>query len=225
MADPRYIRVNGRPLFLVYRPYDLPDSRRTLDVWRHETTRLGLPEPFFVASNSHAHLSNPMELGFDGVMQFVPQLSVLDCFESPSPSHRLHRLVANIKQGIFSSRLHVYDYEESVRKMLVPLKWPVFRSLIPGWDNSARSGERGVILRNSTPAKFEQLLLELSQRTLEEQPPGHRILFLNAWNEWAEGNHLEPDQRNGRGYLEAVRQVKDRLTTQAKNVDRLPVQR
>ena len=212
MADARYISVVGRPLFLIYRPLDLPNCTRTLDTWRSELSRLGLPNPFFVASNSHACMTNFLNYGFDGVMQFLPQLSVLDCLEPRDLGHRIRRLRSNLKQGIFSSDLHVYDYEESLRKMLVSTDWPVFRSIVPSWDNTARSGRKGVVLNNSTPEKFQKLLLEISQQTLEQHPDGHRIVFLNAWNEWAEGNHLEPDQKYGRAFLEAVRQAKDKFT-------------
>ena len=213
MADPRYIRVENRPLFLIYRPLDLPDCARTLDTWRNEMARMGLPDPFFMASNSHAHTENLLGYGFDGVLQFLPQLSVLDCFEPRDWKHRAKRLIANLKLGITASDLHVYDYEESVRKMLLKSDWPVFQSLFPSWDNSARSGRSGVILKNSSPEKFQRLLWEISQQTIAQQPEGHRLVFLNAWNEWAEGNHLEPDQRYGRGYLEAVKQTKDRITS------------
>lgn len=208
MADSRYIRIEGRPVFLIYRPFDLPDCRKTLDVWRNEALRLGLPNPYFIASDSHADLENPLSLGFDAVLQVLPQLSVLDCFDKMDWRHRLKRFVANLEHGIVSTRLHVYDYESSIRKMLRRNEWPVHRSIIPGWDNSARSGKRGVILTGGTPDKFERLLRELSIQTTQEHPPERQVLFLNAWNEWAEGNHLEPDMQNGRGYLEAVKRVK-----------------
>lgn len=211
LADTRYIKVEGRPLFLIYRPLDLPNCARTLDTWRSEMSRLGLPDPFFIASNSHARMTNFLNYGFDGVMQFLPQLSVLDCLEPRDLGHRIRRLRANLKQGILSADLHVYDYEESLRKMLVKTDWPVFRSIIPSWDNTARSGHKGVVLSNSTPEKFQKLLWEISQQTLEEHPGERRIVFLNAWNEWAEGNHLEPDQKYGRAFLEAVRETKDKL--------------
>lgn len=211
MADPRYIQVEGRPLFIIYRPLDLPDCARTLNAWREEMARMGMPNPFFMASNSHAYTSDLLKYGFDGVLQFLPQLSVLDCFEARNFRHRAKRLVANLARGIIASDLHVYDYEDSVRKMLLKTEWPVFRSLFPAWDNSARSGRRGVVMDNSSPEKFASLLLEISRMTQEQLPPGRQLVFLNAWNEWAEGNHLEPDQKYGRAYLEAVLATKSRV--------------
>jgi hypothetical protein len=211
MADSRYVRIEGRPLFMIYRPLDLPDCARTLNTWREEMVRLGMPNPFLIASNSHATHLNLLKYGFDGVLQFLPQLSVLDCFAPRNWMHLAKRLAVNMTQGIVSSDLHVYDYEKSVRKMLMKTEWPVFRSLFPGWDNSPRSGRRCVVMKNNSPEKFERLLREISEKTLEQQPEGRRVVFLNAWNEWAEGNHLEPDQKYGRAYLEAVRATKARI--------------
>lgn len=212
MADPRYIQVAGRPLFIIYRPLDLPDCAHTLDTWREEMVRQGLPNPYFMASNSHAHKANLLQYGFDGVLQFLPQLSVLDCFEPRNLRHHVKRLVENFAHGVIASDLHIYDYEDSVRKMLLDNEWPVFRSLFPSWDNSARSGRKGVIFNNSSPEKFAKMLLEVSLQTLEQHPEGSRVVFLNAWNEWAEGNHLEPDQKYGRAFLEAVHATKERLS-------------
>lgn len=211
MADPRYIKVEGRPLFVIYRPLDLPDCARTLSVWREEMSRRGMPNPFFMASNSHSYGTNFLEYGFDGVLQFLPQLSVLDCFEPRNFKHKLKRLVRNLMHGVLSTDLHLYDYEKSVRKMLMKTDWPVFRSLFSSWDNSARSGRKGVTLLNSDPDTFAKMLLEVSSSTLDEQPAGRRLVFLNAWNEWAEGNHLEPDQKYGRAFLEAVKKVKAQI--------------
>lgn len=211
MGDTRYIRIEDRPLFLIYRPLDLPDCRRTLETWRNELARMGMKNPFFIASNSHSDSTDLLSLGFDGVLQFLPQLSVLDCFERPTLGHKIKRLIANLQHGILSPDLHVYDYEDSVRKMIKDTPWPVFRSLFPSWDNSARSGRRGVILKGSSPDIFEKLLREVSERTIRERASGERIVFLNAWNEWAEGNHLEPDQRFGRGFIEAIKRTKDRV--------------
>jgi hypothetical protein len=212
MSDPRYIKISGRPLFLIYRPLDLPDCARTLERWRDEMQRMGLPNPFFMASNSHAYTTNLLEHGFDGVLQFLPQLSVLDCFEPRDWQHKVKRLLNNIQHGIISPDLHIYDYEESVRKMLLHTEWPVFRSIFPTWDNSARSGRRGVVMNNSSPEIFQRVLMELSNITIKEHSADQQVVFLNAWNEWAEGNHLEPDQKHKRGYLEAVRNTKDQLT-------------
>lgn len=209
MSDKRYFRAGNRPVFVVYRPFDLPNPRKTSDIWRNELTRLGLPEPYLIASDSHALHQDPTTYGFDAGLQFTAQLIVLDCFEKNNLKHKLKRFILNLRQGILSANLHVYDYQDSVRKMLRNVPWPAHKSIIPSWDNTARAGKKGVVLTGSTPSKFEELLYELSQKTIDSLPADRRVLFISAWNEWAEGNHLEPDMRHGKGYLEAVKRVKN----------------
>lgn len=209
MADSRYIRVGERPIFIVYRPLDLPNPEKTLDTWRNELVRLGLPNPYLIGSDSHAPGKPLCLLGFDAVLQFLPQLSMLDCFRQTNWKHKSRRLALNLRQGLLSATLHVYDYEHAVRAMLRTVEWPAHKSIIPSWDNSPRSGRLGVILKNSAPEVFCRLLMELIQQTQHDCPPDRQILFINAWNEWAEGNHLEPDLKNGLMYLEAVRRALD----------------
>ena len=84
----------------------------------------------------------------------------------------------------------------------------VYRGVVPGWDNTARTGTSAHLLVNDTPANYEQWLDAASHLTTAERAPGERLVFINAWNEWAEGCHLEPDRKHGRGYLEATRRVK-----------------
>lgn len=182
-ADPRYIKVNGRPLFLVYRPTDLPDPQRTMQVFRKETVAVGLPEPFLVACNSHADIDY-RELGFDATMDFEPQLGVLP--------------------GALAEGLKIYDYPSARRRMTSRTRnHPVYPGIFVSWDNTPRRGENGIAFINATPKIFEEQLRSTVESTLHK-PLEDRLVFVNAWNEWAEGNHLEPDRRHGLGYLQAV---------------------
>ena len=184
-ADPRYLRVNGRPLFLVYKPYDLPDPKRTTDVWRETCVRAGLPEPFLLGVNAHADLDF-RDLGFDGTVDFEPHLGAV--------------------ADPLADGLEVVDYAQARRKMWRPRAFPVYRTVLVGWDNTPRRGEDGVVFDNSTPEVFEQAL-RATVTSAADLPFEERLVFLNAWNEWAEGNHLEPDRRHGLEFLEAVRRV------------------
>jgi len=184
-ADPRYLRVNGRPLFLVYKPYDLPDPKRTTAVWRETCVRAGLPEPFLLGVNAHADLDF-RDLGFDGTVDFEPHLGAV--------------------ADPLADGLEVVDYAQARRKMWRSRAFPVYRTVLVGWDNTPRRGEHGVVFVNSTPQVFEQAL-RATVTSAADTPFEERLVFLNAWNEWAEGNHLEPDRRHGLEYLEAVRRV------------------
>jgi len=185
-ADPRYLRLHDRPLFLVYRPTAIPDPLRTTEIFRKETVAAGLPEPFLIACNSHADIDY-RELGFDATMDFEPQLGVL-----PGP----------LEDG-----LKIYDYTAARRQMASRVRsHPVYPGLFVSWDNTPRRGENGIVFTNATPEAFEEELRSTLD-SIRDKPIEDRLIFLNAWNEWAEGNHLEPDQRHGLRYLEAVARV------------------
>ena len=185
-SDPRYIRVRNRPLFLIYRPRDLPDPARTVETLRAECRRHHIAEPFLVGINSHGS-GDAKDLGFDESMDFEPQLGAM-----PNP----------LAEG-----LKIYDYNVGRQKMKA-IKNPRagFPCIFVSWDNTARRSENGIVFINSSPESFESGLRDLVENA-QTKPCDERIVFINAWNEWAEGNHLEPDQKHGLAYLEAVRRA------------------
>lgn len=186
-ADPRYIRVNDRPVFLVYRPFDLPDATRTTDTIRAECVRVGLPEPYLIGINAHQPGKDTRPLGFDSTLNFEPQLSAV-----PGPT---------------DPGLKIYDYTIATQSMRRQARdYPFHPCVMVSWDNSPRRGENGIVFINSSPETFERHLRDAAD-ALPDGPSEHRLLFLNAWNEWAEGNYLEPDLRYGLGWLEAVQRV------------------
>ena len=184
-SDRRYVRVNGRPLFLIYRPTHLPEPARTAELIRQVTVDAGLPEPFLLGLNAFKDIDY-RTIGFDGTVNFEPRLGALG-----NPGH---------------DGLKLYDYREARKRMRQERDFPVHPSIVVSWDNTPRRGENGVVLTNSTPKTFEEGLRETVGSILS-RPFEERLVFLNAWNEWAESNHLEPDRRFGLGYLEAVRRV------------------
>jgi hypothetical protein len=207
-ADPRCIRVDGRPVFLIYRPTDLPQPERTTDLFRNECVRAGLREPFLIGSNSHCWDVDCRTLGFDGTLLFMPQLGNLPEFMDDGPSET--RRKRNAQFGVDSDTLKLYDYESALLSMLGNRRsypHPVHPSIFVNWDNVPRRGEHGIIIVNSSPAIFGKHLANLASE-VQQNPKDERFVFLNAWNEWAEGNYLEPDNWNGRGYLEEVRRVR-----------------
>ena len=212
-SDPRYIRIHGRPMLVVYKPTALPDAQRTTDIFRHECTRSGLPEPYLVGIDAHCPGTDMRRLGFDMTEHHEPQLGVFgpEVFQD---APRLSRLKRNLRQGIPSSIFKVYSYVDSTRLMarLRPA-FPHFPCCFAGWDNTARRGRHAIVIRGSTPELFGDQLALLAESVLHKDPQ-ERVVFINAWNEWAEGMYLEPDVKFGHAYLRSVAQVLEDLRPQ-----------
>lgn len=185
-ADPRYIRVYARPLFLIYKPFDLPDPERTTETFRNECVRNGVSEPYLLGVNAHRN-SDCRAIGFDGNVDFEPQLGVVP--------------------GALEDGLKIYDYAVARHKMTARERnHPFYPCIFAQWDNTPRRGENGIVFINTTPENLETGLRDMVQSALDK-PFEDRLIFVNAWNEWAEGNHLEPDSKHGLEYLEAVKRA------------------
>ena len=213
-ADPRYIRINNRPVFIIYRPFDLPDLKGFICTFKNECQERGMQEPYLIASNSHAGGKDPRKNGFDAIMNFEPQLSVAPYYLDDNP--RFVKLKNNLKQGILSARLKVYDYAVVKEQMLNrSLPYPYFPCSLVNWDNSPRRGVDGIIFKGGTPQLFKKYLLASIKNIANMGFSGEEnLVMINAWNEWAEGNHLEPDEKFGFGYLQVLKEVIDEVNGQ-----------
>jgi lipopolysaccharide biosynthesis protein len=204
-SDPRYIRVKDRPLFLVYRPHNLPDPKKTTDIFRNECIKNGTAEPYLIGVNAHNWRIDSKELGFDGTLNFEPALGVLPYVMSQKL--KPVKVINNLALGVLQPKLNVYDYSLARRLMLKRKpNYEFYPCIFVGWDNTPRRGKNGVIITNSTPELFESGLSDYIEASLDK-PYDDRLIFINAWNEWAEGNHLEPDVKNGNNHLEAVKRT------------------
>ena len=210
--DDRYIRVDGRPLFLVYRALLIPDPARTTAIWREEAQHLGVGDLFLCRVESFSdERGDPTALGFDAAVEFQPDWNRL---RTPLRHGKGWDLLRKIRLSDRAYGRHrVYDYEAVVERMLEKPTPPYrrFPCVTPSWDSTPRRKAEAVILRRSTPELYGSWLREVIDRTGAE-PPGGRLVFINAWNEWGEGNHLEPCERWGRGYLEATREAVQRAS-------------
>jgi len=201
-TDPRYVRVNGRPLLLVYRASALPNAERTAEVFREAALRAGAGEPFLCRVESDSWNERRLslsELGFDGAVEFAP-----DWLGLGTPLR--HGSLLRRRRAPGADR--IFDYREVARRALAQAEPPDgwFRCVTPGWDNSPRRESGAVILAGSTPEVYGAWLEELVRRAARS-PVEEQLVFVNAWNEWAEGAFLEPDLELGRAYLEATRRA------------------
>jgi lipopolysaccharide biosynthesis protein len=198
-ADPRYIRVEGKPIFLVYRPNDLPDTAATLALWRAMAADAGLGG-LHIVGVSDWHGSNPIARGFDAE---ISQAS-LDIRRRVSRRQPLKWARAKVK--VWRGLPATESYQSFAEKQILRISAAPaasYPSLIHAWDNTPRSGRNGMVLIGATPDLFRGVL-NTAIKILEDRPLDARLLFLKSWNEWAEGNHLEPDLQFGTGFLQAV---------------------
>lgn len=200
--DPRYICVDGKPLFMVYNPHELPDAPHFIGLWQRMAQAEGLPGIHFVGQTDHAsEIDRLRSLGFDAV-------NVVRLFDFFRKDFSLPEKVYMKLMRVVFGRGRVVDYARAARFFTgdEDRREDCYPTLIPNWDHSPRSGRKGHILVHSTPAKF-RTHVTASLRNLADKPEEHRIVFLKSWNEWAEGNYMEPDLRFGRGYLEALQEA------------------
>jgi lipopolysaccharide biosynthesis protein len=209
-ADPRYIRVENKPLFIIYRAHKLPDIRKTAAIWREECRRLGIGEVFLCRVDTGFDTSPPSEVGLDAAVEFQPDPWGLG---ARLGSRRLRETRWNdlrffLRRKLLRDDTHVQDYRHLVSTMSRRLSpdYPRFPCVTPAQDNSARRRRGATVFIGSSPKLFGKWAAEslAKLRKSKNTPP---VLFVNAWNEWAEGNHLEPDQRYGTSYLEALREA------------------
>ncbi len=203
-ADPRYVTVDGAPLFVVYAPHELPEPRRVTDLWRELAARAGLRGLHLVAVCQNKLSLDPAAAGFDA-LTFCNQMKITELWPKSLTEARARRLRGAYRR-LRGRPVEVHRYEAAMPHFLEEAPPGVTRypAIIPGWDNTPRSGLRGVVLRDATPELFGRhvraALVQVARNDTER-----RIVFVKSWNEWAEGNYLEPDERWGRAFLEELR--------------------
>jgi lipopolysaccharide biosynthesis protein len=202
-ADARYIHVHGRPMLVIYKPLALPEAKRTTDIFRDECRRLGQIEPYLVGIDAHCPGTDMRKHGFDMTEHHEPQLGAIgpDAFDDRA---RHTKFIRNLKKGILSPTFKVFSHRESVELMArVRPAFPHFPCCFTGWDNTARRGRDAIVMVDSGPEVFRSQLFQMTRSVLHKHDQ-ERIVFINAWNEWAEGMYLEPDLKYGRAYLNVV---------------------
>lgn len=216
-ADQRYICVNGKPLFLVYKPNEIPDIRNVIKLWREIARNKFGSDLYLCAVKSWGNLSmrdeNAINVGFDAIVDFQPDphLSYKDII--------LNRL-KNFPQKVWnkvsdkfsdSNEININDSNQVSYSNIVK-KWkkltPVvkeFPCVSPSWDNSARK-KACTIMQNNNPELYGEWL-EAACKRVQFYDKDEQIVFINAWNEWGEGCHLEPDLKYGKRFLEVTKKV------------------
>ena len=195
LQDKRAIQIDGKPLLIVYRPSLLPDPKTSTYRWRKYCRDKGVGEIFIAMVQFDA--LDPIAFGFDAALEFPP--------------HKLATGLPNIHETLNFANPdyagYVIDYAQVVNRAneLVVPEYPLFRGVFPGWDNEARKPGRGYTFANSTPGLYREWLKSSISFAQQNPVAGEQVVFINAWNEWAEGAYLEPDRKYGYAYLQATR--------------------
>ncbi len=205
--DDRYIKVEGKPVLMIYRTTLFPDIAKTAAIWRQLAIQNGLPGLYLMAVKGISKVkANPETFGFDALVDFQPDFT--SAYQQRNPS-----MLENIlsKFGLNQNKLsenRVLDYDDLVQKG-IKATWPdtqFYPCVCPSWDNSARRKTDATIFENATPEKYGAWLIAILKR-FKPYSKDENFVFINAWNEWAEGNHLEPCKKWGKQYLEQTAQA------------------
>lgn len=223
--DKRYIKVDGKPIFVIYHPWDIPEISLFIEVWQELAKKNGLSGIHFVgqspATSSHEKQKDGtikvvlpnlkssevvykkvLSLGFDAVNSFGKRRGEL----LSKGKWKTYIREVLLKLGLNSKLL--YDYPKTVRYFFSPEdQWEnVYPTIMPGYDRTARIGNAEGIFIHNTPENFKKHV-EDAIAIVKNKDPQHQIIFLNAWNEWAEGCYVEPDLTYGHGYLNAIHEA------------------
>lgn len=196
--DSRYITINGKPFFAFYNPQIIPNLPEALTIWRKEAKKQGFPELYLAGvCNTKNH---EYEQIFDVLLDWQPDWENLKI-----QPNLLTRLKNKLNLG---STYRVDSYPEVVKRMLKkePISKKSFPTVMPDWDNSARKKKNAFILEGSTPKEYHKWLSKVCEK-FSPFSQEENFVFINAMNEWAEGNYLEPDKKWGKAYLEATKEV------------------
>lgn len=223
--DKRYIKIDSKPVIAIYNSVSIPRVKRTLEIWRAEAKKHGM-ELYICRFESFDHFGEELvkEGGFDAAIDFQPFGHIMHGYKRGAMQQMKKGLVNNLKFKTYRKVVRkfspaAYDryWNESRRRVdynayveyAIQLPFPKYKwfpSITPMWDNTARRGRKSFILKNANPDAYYQWFKSIIDK-FKPYSKEENLVFINAWNEWAEGNHLEPCAKWGRSYLEKTRKA------------------
>ena len=196
--DERYMKVDGRLLFLIYNPFTFEKFEEFRTQWNQLAIENGLPEFYFVAQTLYAErIDEVLAMGYDGVNH---------CHRLDNTTrYKFLRRVLNVVKRVVKIPF-IIPYKTAIKNVVdsQDYKKNVFPTMMPNWDHTPRSNDGGSVLHNSTPELFQEHAKDILRTTIDK-PQSHKIVFLKSWNEWGEGNYMEPDLKYGKGFIKALR--------------------
>lgn len=208
--DKRYITFNGRPVFLIYKPLKFEGIKSFMAQWNTLIKESGVADSFYwmaMSETTDEEFNRIKSLGFDCVTFMHTGCRMGANVEKKDWKHALYSL--KVRLHYLLKRPLTLNYRKIVNSVWVDRfdsREDVAPMLIPNWDHTARSGTKGYVFANSTPALFEKMSMNVLGKVRDKK---NKMVMLKSWNEWAEGNYMEPDLRFGHGYIDAMRKAVD----------------
>jgi hypothetical protein len=212
IKDPRYIKIDGKPVFVIYKPFLIPDIKNFFTIWNNLSKLHGFDNGFhFIGHTINSNeIKSILDLGFNSVNvvrigehRFNPKVIK----KIPLKLFFFKFLNKPLKLNYaFISKYFVQDIDK--HEDIIP-------TIIPNWDHTPRSGKNGVVFHNSSPKLFKMHLLSALE-VIRKKPKERQILFLKSWNEWGEGNYMEPDLRFGREYINVLNETVNSFKNESK---------
>jgi hypothetical protein len=196
LADPRYIRIDNRPLLIIYRPELFPDMAATLKRWNNVCIQAGIGELYVLGALTFGY-TDPRVFGLEAGIEFPPHNMVLTDVTDQIPVFNKN----------FRGKVYYFPEWLDQKNHLKDYPFKTFKCVFPNWDNTARKPNEANILIGTSPEVYKRWLLDVCNYTRMHFPSDERFVFINAWNEWAEGAHLEPDRKYGYAYLQTTADV------------------
>lgn len=207
--DDRYIKINGKPLFTIYKALEFTDIENFIKLWQKLAQENGFPGIYFIAqnpfNNTQEQVKKLLALGFDA----INTIGLWDARKANvSIFVRIRARITSIITGLPFAR----KYEDIYSKFIsdIDSNENVYPTLIPNWDHTPRSGAAGYVLLGSTPNLFRKHIKQVFE-VIKNKKTDNQIIFLKSWNEWGEGNYMEPDLKFGKGYIEVLKEEIDIL--------------
>lgn len=195
--DPRYIQVNGKLFFGIYAPLDHPHMKNFINIWRSLAKEYNLPDFYFVGFGTRSQYDKIMSLGFNAFHD-------TEMFGIMNHESKIKLFIKKIRARLFRIPL-LYSYKEASKYWIHEYhkRNDVIPMIVPSWDHTPRSGKKGIILHGGNPKQFRNHVKDVIDE-IKMKPEEERILLLKSWNEWGEGNYIEPDLKFGSAYLKAL---------------------
>jgi len=205
-SDPRYIRIENKPVFAIYRSGLFPNMKRTIEIWREEAAKVGIELYLCRVESFSQHGEELLKDGFDAAIDFQPLGATMEKFIKKNiPLRIINKLKATFIPWNYIRKISYKKYVNFMCSLNMP-SYKQYPCITPMWDNTARRKTNIFMLIGSTPKLYEKWLKNIITK-FKPYSKEENLIFINAWNEWAEGNHLEPDKKWGKAYLESTKNV------------------